>query len=137
MRTYYIFKIKKEYALLTKNNPYNLYKSLEDMSSLKTGELEIALNFFDQIVDYFDKERLSIRLFKKYKNDYNYTNHLNVHMINDYYSQEKTKLIINSSYMLLRSTKQIPIFLKEFVKKDNIFVCDFKNKDYFWLEQLV
>ena len=31
MRTFYLFKIKKPYYILTKNNPYNLFKALESI----------------------------------------------------------------------------------------------------------
>ena len=136
MRTFYLFKIKTNYSILTKNNPYNLYKTLEEIYHLKKEEIKIAYDLFNQIRDTFNKELLDNNIYEYYKNRYTYTKVNNTHIINDYYSEEKSKLIINPSYLLIRSTKQIPTFLKTITTKNNIFVCDFDNIDYFWLEEL-
>lgn len=136
MRTYYVFKIKKPYFTLTKNSPYNLYKVLEDIYYLNSDQIKIAYNFFSQIREYFDKEQLDNALYEHYKNKDNYSKIKNTHMIYDYFSNERTKLIINKSYLYLKSTKDIPTFLKSLSQKENLFVCDFINKDYFWLEQI-
>lgn len=136
MRIFYMFKIKKQYANLTKKHPYNLYKTIEQIYQLKTEELNFAINIFDQISDTFNKDIINHIIYENYKEQETYSNYLNTHIINDYFTNEQTKLIVNKSYMLLKSTKQIPLFLKEIQFKDNIFICDFNNKDYFWLEQI-
>ena len=58
-------------------------------------------------------------------------------MIHDYYTKEESKLIINTNYLLIKSTKQLPTFLKAITRKEKIFVIDFDNIDYFWLEELL
>ena len=58
------------------------------------------------------------------------------HMIYDYYTKEESKLIVNTNYLVIKSTKQIPTFLKAITRKEYVFVCDFDNTDYFWLEEL-
>ena len=131
-----MFKIKKQYANLTKKHPNNLYKTNEQNYQLKPEELNFAINIFDQISDTFNKDIINRVIYENYKEQDTYTNYLNTHIINDYFTNEQTKLIVNKSYMLLKSTKQIPLFLKEIQFKDNIFICDFNNKDYFWLEQI-
>lgn len=136
MRTFYLFKIKTNYSILTKNNPYNLYKTLEEIYHLKKDEIKIAYDLFSQIRDTFNKELLDNNIYEYYKNRYTYTKINNTHIINDYYTEEKSKLVINPSYLLIRSTKQIPTFLRTITKKNNIFVCDFDNIDYFWLDEL-
>ncbi len=136
MRTYYVFKIKEPYSNLTKSSPYNLYKVLENIYYLNSDQITIAYNFFSQIRDYFNKEKLDNNIYKYYKNKDNYSKINYTHMIYDYFTKEKTKLIINKSYLYLKSTKEIPTFLKTLSKKDNLFVCDFTNKDYFWLEEI-
>lgn len=136
MRTFYLFKIKENYFNLTKDNPYNLYKALENIYHQKEEELKYTYNFFTQISETFNKELLDNNLFEYYKNKYTYTKVNNTHMIIDYYTKEKTKLIINKTYIYIKSTKELPTFLKSINKKKNIFVCDFKNVDYFWLEQI-
>lgn len=136
MRNFYLFKIKPCYSNLTKDNPYNLYKAIENIYHLKKEELTTGYNFFNQIRDTFNKENLDNNIFEYYKNRYSYTKVNNTHMINDYYSKEKSKLIINTNFLFIKSTKEIPTFLKTITRKDNIFVCDFDNIDYFWLEEL-
>lgn len=136
MRIFYLFKIKNQYATLTKKHPYNLYKTIEQIYRLTPEELTIATNIFDQISDTFNKEKINKKIYDNYKEQDTYTNYLNTDIINDYFTKEQTKLIVNKSYMLIKSTKQIPLFLKEIKSKDNIFICDFQNKDYFWLEQI-
>ena len=117
-------------------SPYNLYKVLENIYYLNSDQITIAYNFFSQIRDYFNKEKLDNNIYKYYKNKDNYSKINYTHMIYDYFTKEKTKLIINKSYLYLKSTKEIPTFLKTLSKKDNLFVCDFTNKDYFWLEEI-
>ena len=136
MRTFYLFKIKTNYSILTKNNPYNLYKTLEEIYHLKKDQIKIAYDLFSQIRDTFNKELLDNNIYEYYKNKYTYTKINNTHIINDYYTDEKSKLTINPTYLLIRSTKQIPTFLRTITKKNNIFVCDFDNIDYFWLDEL-
>ena len=104
MRTFYLFKIKKSYSELTKNTPYNLYKAIENVYYLKKEDLSYFNNFFLQIRDTFNKEYLDNNIFEYYKNKYSYTKVNNIHMINDYYTDEKSKLIINSSYLYIKST---------------------------------
>ena len=136
MRTYYIFKIKEPYSYLTKDSPYNLYKVLENIYYLNNDQIKIAYNFFSQIREYFNKDILNNNLYEHYKNKDNYSKINNTHMIYDYFTKEKTKLIINKSYLYIKTTKDIPTFLKVLSKKDHLFVCDFINKDYFWLEEI-
>lgn len=136
MRTYYVFKIKEPYSNLTKDSPYNLYKILENIYYLNNDQVRIAYNFFSQIRDYFNKDKLDNNLYEHYKNKDNYSKINYTHMIYDYFTNEKTKLVINKSYLYLKSTKEIPSFLKIIFPKDHLFVCDFINKDYFWLEEL-
>ena len=138
MRTFYIFKIKNSYAILTKKNPYHLYKTIENIYYLKPEELKYKINIFDSIKEKFNKEYLNNNIYEYYKDKHNYTKFKNVHMINDYYTDEQTKMTINNTYLLIKSTKEIPSFLKVLNNiKHNIFVCDFKNKDYFWLEDII
>ena len=137
MRKYYLFKINNTYYNLTKENPYHLYKAMESIYKLKPDQLSTAYNFFNQIRDTFNKEYLNNNIYEYYKNRYTYTKVNDTHMIYDYYTKEESKLIINNNYLYIKSTKQIPTFLKSITRKDKIFVVDFENIDYFWLEELL
>ena len=138
MRTFYIFKIKKHFAILTKNNPYTLYKTIEDIYKLKENELEQNKNLFNHIKDTFNKDVLNTNIYNSYKNKYTYTRFKDIHTINNYYTKERSRLTVNKTYLLLRSTEEVPSFLKTLsASKQKMFVCDFENKDYFWIEDLV
>ena len=137
MRTFYLFKINKEFCNLTKNCPLNLFKSLEEIYYTDKTNVDMAYNIFEQIIEPFKDNVLNKNLFLYYQENINYTKFNNVHMINDFYSDEQSKLIINKSFMLLKTNVTNPDFLKRLVNEKNIFVCDFMNKDYFWLESIL
>ena len=138
MRTFYIFKIKKHFAILTKHNPYNLYKVIEKVYYYNDDELRKNTNVFEYLKDTIDKDVLGDKIYYSYKDKSYYTKFLNTHMINDYFTNEKTKMIINKKYMVIKSNEEVPLFFKDIKKNEkNMFVCDFVNKDYFWLEELV
>ena len=137
MRKYYLFKINNIFYNLTKNNPYNLYKAIETIYHIKEHDLPYFYNYFNVIRDTFNKEYLNNNIYEYYKNRHSYTKVNNTHMIYDYYTKEESKLIINTNYLLIKSTKQIPTFLKAITRKEKIFVIDFDNIDYFWLEELL
>lgn len=137
MRVFYIFKIKKTYAILTKNHPYHLYKTIEKIYYLKPEELELGATMFDNLSGTFNQDNLNTNVFSYYKNKDSYTKFKNTHTIIDYFTKEKSRLIINKSYLLIQSTEEIPSFFKILSKnRGNIFVCDFQNKDYFWLDRI-
>ncbi len=137
MRTFYIFKINNEFATLTKNCPYNLFKSMEQIYYADKNDVSTAYNIYEQIILPLNKMKINLDLFSQYKEDDHYTKFRDTHMINNFYNDEQTKLIVNSSYMVLKSTKSSPTFLDDLRELENLFVCDFENKDYFWLEKIL
>lgn len=137
MRTFYIFKIKEQISRFTHDNSYSLYKALENIYHLKKEDLAYYYDYFNEIRELFDKKYIDDSIFNLFKDRYNYSKVDNVHMINDYFSKEKSKLVVKRNYLCLKSTKSNPLFLKVIYKNKDIFVCDFKNRDYFWLEELV
>ena len=137
MRTFYIFKINNEFATLTKNCPYNLFKSMEQIYYADKNDVSTAYNIYEQIILPLNKMKINLDLFSQYKKDDHYTKFRDTHMINNFYNDEQTKLIVNSSYMVLKSTKSSPTFLDDLRELENLFVCDFENKDYFWLEKIL
>ena len=136
MRKFYIFNINKEFAILTKELPYNLYKTLEELYYLKKQDYNLGVAIFEKVAIPIDKKLLNITLFNDYKNNQYYTKFNNIHMINNYYSNEKTKLAVNKAFLTLETTIIHPSFLKELDKDHFYFACDFKNKDYFWVSSL-
>jgi len=136
MRTFYIFKIKEEYANLTKNNPYHLFKMLSYIYNLEREEINRGVELFNKMTDNFNSKKLDIDIFKNYRENYFYTKFKNIHQMNNIYKKEESKLIIRKKFLLLKSTVIRPVFLDDLREYHNIFFCDFENKDYFWLEKL-
>jgi hypothetical protein len=136
MRKYYLFKINKTYYNLTRDNPYILYKAIESIYRIKENDFKYFYNYFESMRDTFNKDYLNTNIYEYYKNRHSYTKIRDTHMIYDYYTKEESKLIVNTNYLLIKSTKQIPTFLKAITRKEYVFVCDFDNTDYFWLEEL-
>lgn len=136
MRTFYIFKINQQFKTLSETNSYNLFKTIENIYHLRKEDYGLGITMFEQIAELLDYQKTNNYLFNANQFNEFYTKYSNIHMINNYYSDEKSKLIVNKSYLLLKSTKQFPSFLKELSFEPNLFACDFQNQDYFWLSHL-
>ena len=136
MRKFYVFKMKSEYATLTKKNPYHLYKTLEQIYYVDPSDLNLGIDLFERMIDVFNPKSIDIDLFKKYKDNYFYTKYRNVHQIHDVYRRETTKLTVCKTYLELETSVIRPTFLKDLEEYENLFFCDFENKDYFWLETI-
>ncbi len=136
MRTFYIFKINKEFKSLSKDKPYNLFKTFEQIYTSEAKDLNLIFDLFNQVALTFDKKKINLTIFDSYRHNLSYTKYNNVHLINNFYTDEASKLIVNKSYLMLKSSVDIPTFLKD-IKSDDIFICDFQNKDYFWLDCVI
>lgn len=135
MRKFYLFIINKEFSILNKKNPYDLYKQMETIKNLKKDEFYIAIKIYETLANTIDKYKLNMKIYNNHKKSYYYTKYKNTHMINNYYKDEKSKLIINKSYLLLETNILKSAFLKDLINQD-FFACDFENKDYFWVDSL-
>lgn len=137
MRQFYIFKIKKEYATLTRKNPYHLYRTLEQLYYVDQSDIHLGQDLFNRIVEAFNPKQIDINLFKKYKENYFYSKYKNIHQIYDIYRREATKLTVGKTYLAIESSIPRPTFLKDLESEQNLFFCDFENKDYFWLDKIM
>lgn len=135
MRTFYIFKIKKELSILTKDTPYSLFKIIDQMYYLDTNEAALSFNMYNNIFDVFNNNYINNRLVSLFKHDHFYSNSENVHIIDNKYRPEYSLLKVYKSHMVLKSDAVKPTLLLNYLMDDNLFVCDFKNKDYFWLNE--
>ena len=134
MRTFYIFKIKREMKVLLKETPYNLFKILENLYCYSNIDIGVSFNIYTTVLDTFDKEDLNNRINSLFQNYKYYSNELDVHYIYNKYRPENTTLRVYKSHLLLKSDIYKPTLLVNYLMSDNLFVCDFKNKDYFWLD---
>lgn len=137
MRTFYIFKINKDMTILTKETPYNLYKTIEHLYYLDEYNMGVSFKVYDNIFDSFDKDYINKRLNNLFKNNRYYWYESDKHIIENKYKPENTYLKVYKSHILLKSNCINPTLLVNYLMSDNLFVCDFKNKDYFWLNEFV
>ncbi len=136
MRVFYLFNISDEFRSLTIDNPYTLFKTFNELYNFPKTDILVAYGLFTQMITPFNKNKINHQLFDINRNNNFYTKFNNIHIINNYYSDESTELTIKKLYLKIKTTIDTPSFLKE-VGNKNIFVCDFQNKDYFWLENLI
>ena len=82
MRTFYIFKINKEFKTITKNKPYNLFLALDNIHNMPNEELSLACRLFDEICDSTNAKELNLSIFNALKNSDYYIKFNNNHLIN-------------------------------------------------------
>ncbi len=137
MRSFYIFKIKNEIKILTKEIPYNLFKTIDNLYYLDSSSLDVSFQIFNDIFDTFDISYMNKRIYNLFKDNRHYRYENNTHIIENKYRPENTYLKVYKSHIYLKSDAINPTLLVNYLMSDNLFVCDFKNRDYFWLNEFV
>lgn len=137
MRKFFVFKINKEMAILSKKSPYTLYYSLEQIYKMKKSDFYVGSNIYEQIIKPLNIKNLNEELYKIYKDNDYYQKINNKHVFYNKYRPEDTSLTINNSYLVIESNALFPTFFKFLNKKKDYLACDFENKDYFWMDELI
>ena len=137
MRTFYIFKINNDYYKITKNMPYNLYKALLNIKLGTKENITYLKNEYNSIVDKYNKRELNKYIYGKMSKLDGYNLFNSVHTFNSFYTNEASKLIVNNSYMILKTNTITPYFLDYLEDIPNLFLIDFEKGDYFYLSNLV
>ena len=134
MRTYYIFNVNKYFAYMYKRNPFKMYKLFEEIYNMKDYDKSKTYRTFEQIAIPFNKVMLNEYIYYEYKLKYGYQRRDNIHTLN---TDERTILRVNNYNMKIETDSNYPDFFTYLNKgNNNLFVCDFENKDYFWLSKL-
>ena len=111
-----------------------MYKIIEELYYTKDNDMTSSYRYYQRFAIPFNKLSLNEYIYNLNKHNINYERDNNTHTI---YNDKYNKLLINSTCMILKTNDVYSIFLNDInVHLDNIFICDFKNKDYFWLESL-
>lgn len=138
MKVYYIFKIKKEFVKLYKDTPSVLYTILKNIYYMDKDSVEYGYHLFNQLIDTLDKYKLDKDLYIDMHQDIPYTKIKDIHEIHNLYKNEISKLLINNFYMKLELKQNFSSFYKVLLNKENdLFACDFKYTDFFFLEDYV
>ena len=126
MREYNLFVIKSEYLNIYKNQPAQLYEIFKKLYCMNTN-LNYGITFYEQLCNFISVD--SIRYYLNSKYDLNNYNKFFI---------EKTLIELKPSRIIIKSKYNIPNIIKVFnCYNRNIFVCDFKNNDFFWLNSFV
>lgn len=137
MRIFYIFDIRKEYITLYSDCPSSLYNVLYHLYYMRKRDIEHGFNMFKQLANIIDNEQIDKDIFLKMHNKMIYTKKDRNHVINNIYKDEISVLIAKKAYILINTNKNYTDFFNILAKEDkNYFVCDFTNKDYFFLSNI-
>lgn len=136
MRTYYIFIIKDSLMEVYSNKPYSLYKILEQIYRLKNNDIVLGYRLLEQVSDPITRN-MDKFIYNRHINELEYSKLDDGHMINNLYSEEITFLKVFHSHIKLTTNNNYSAFfnsIKEY--KENIFVCDFSNQDFFFINKI-
>lgn len=136
MRTFHIFNVNNSVALLTRIDAYPLFHSFLKIKNLSNSDLSLGINLYEQIASQIDKKKYTRNIYNHYKESDFYTRFQNNHTYINKYRDEKSYLKVKNAYIRIDTNRQYPEFFKYLKKNHNLFVCDFENKDYFWLNEL-
>lgn len=123
-------------GILLKENPYNLFKSLESIYTLDQADVGLGAYLLDQLVVPIDKLKYNKDIYDLNKENDFYMKNGDTHRILNKYRNEEAYITVKKSHIILK-TNIINKDIKKFLPLSNLFACDFSNKDYFWLEELV
>ena len=137
MRTFHIFNVNPYVANLIKEDSYPLFNSFLKIKNLSNNDLSMGINIYEQIALPINKDVVNKRIYKFYTESCFYTKYLNRHTYIDKYKGEESYLNVDSSCIRLKTNMHRSSFLKCFSKSRNLFVCDFENKDYFWIDNIL
>lgn len=137
MRTYYVFKMKKEFVNLYQNNPDSLFNVLKHLYYMKKQESDYGSSLFHQLTDKIDKEKMDRDIYIKYHKEMIYTKNKDEHVINNLYKDEVSILTIKNAYILITASNNYTTFFQMVADfGEEYFVCDFIHQDYFWINQM-
>lgn len=136
MKVYYIFKLKKEFINLYKDNPSVLFNILKSIYFLDRTEVDYGYNLFKQLISPYSKNELDRKLYIKLHQEIPYSKRKNIHCINNLYKDEVSRLIVNNFYLKLELEQEHSSFFEILNKEmDNLFACCFKSVDFFFIQE--
>ena len=112
-----------------------LYKMFNEIYHSKSDELINNFRLFEQITIPFNKKIFNNYILLRHGNDLYYSRKDSIHTISSAY--EISRLSVNTTHLKIKTNKNINSFIKDIMNtKEKVFVIDFKNKDYFWLNEI-
>ena len=137
MRVFYIFKIKEEFKYLYKDNPSQLYSILKQIYYLGKDDIAYGENIFFQLTEPLEKEIYDRKLFIKLHKEIPYSKRGEVHIMNNLYKDEISRLTIKNTYMKIETESSFSSFFNYLsLLNENLFACDFSYLDFFFLDKI-
>ena len=137
MRTYYAFIIKDSLMHFYSKKPYSLYKILEQIYRLKNNDIVLGYRLLEQVTEPFGMRKTDKFIYKKHLNELEYSRLDDGHMIKNLYSEEITFLKVFHSHVRIKTNNNYSSFFNSIQEYDeNIFICDFENQDFFWVNKI-
>lgn len=137
MRTYYAFIIKDSLMHFYSKKPYSLYKILEQIYRLKNNDIVLGYRLLEQVTESFGTRKTDKFIYKKHYDELEYSRLDDGHMIKNLYSEEITFLKVFHSHVRIKTNNNYSEFFNSIQEyNENIFVCDFENQDFFWINKI-
>lgn len=131
MNKYYLFIINNKYVKNYKNKSYVLYKILETLYKCETYDFCYGTKIYWQLCN-----NVSVKLLDNYVN--NRLKNIKINKKIYKFKNEKTYIQIMYPCIIIYTNKRKTDIFKIFnIYSRNIFVCNFKDNDYFWLNNYV
>ena len=133
MRTFYLFKLNDIYSSIACSKPNNIYLLFKSIYTYDKKDILVAFDLFNDISMPINTDFIEIFIFNKLKIDENYTKYRNIHMYNNYLTNEVSKMSVLKSHIKIKSNMYNNIFINNLKDITNLFVCDFifDKYDYF------
>lgn len=136
MRVFYLYNVNDFFCSIYEKYPYRLYKMLEDAYYTNKHSMMLSSALYEEMLTNFNKLFMNNYICANNKLDSYYCKKGNMHIISN--RCEYSKLMVTSYCLKLKTNLNYSKFFDDIRGySDNIFVCDFFNQDYFWLEKVV
>ena len=130
MRTFYIFKLNSVYEKISTENPANIYLLFKSIYTYDKSNIDIAFDLFNDIVLPINSNFINEYIYNKLKNSDGYIKYRNIHMYNNYFTNEVSKMSVLNSYIKIKSNLYNNIFINNLEEITSMFVCDFLSDKY-------
>ena len=94
MKTLYVFKIKKEFKELVKDNEFNLYEAINSINFISKDDVLYAYNLLLSINVPLNKYQINKMIYNNLKKLDGYTIFKNRHKYINYFTKEESELIV-------------------------------------------
>ena len=128
--------ISNRHIHLTEEDYKSMEDILEDIYYLDKKDITLAVSSYDKICNTFSKKNMNKMIKNEMQDNLSYMIYNYTHTINDFLNNETSKLEIFNTHMKLKTNSCYSSFFKSLDKMPYIFIVDFNNMDYFYLQSI-